>query len=176
VTSPTVISGLVNGLRYYVSVRAYNEIGWGDPSVVEGATPAIPPTMPLNFTTTFTSSNDSLLITWSPPQSDGGTALTGYALYWTASNGLVGTSFVDPDMSSFTIHDVAFGTRYTISIVAQNGVGSSANLTTFIAIPASPPPSPFWSFYLVPLAFVGILLCTFLILMATDRHRRSRRS
>jgi hypothetical protein len=174
VASPARISGLTNGILYLVSVRAYNEVGWGNPSVERGVTPAVPPSPVSNFTAIFASGNDSLLITWSPPQYDGGSALNGYTIHWTSTSGVVGTTFVDSATFELILTGVALGAKYTISITAQNDVGSGLPLSITAPVPSSTSNSMNWAPYAVPIAFVGIMVATFLILLLVGRRLRSR--
>jgi hypothetical protein len=176
VHSPTTVTGLANGVLYLVSVRALNAVGWGDPSEFRGVTPAVPPSPAVGFTATFISSNDSLLVTWSPPLSDGGAAVDGYTLQWAATNGLTGTSFVGASTLEFTIKGVALGAKYTISITPQNSVGTGLTLAIVIPIPVAPPVPPIWAPYILPIGFFVIMLCTFLILLTIGRHMRSRKA
>lgn len=171
--SPTYLSGLTNGVRYYVSVRAMNEIGFGKPCPVEGSTPAEPPSPPVGYKALFESSNDTLTVSWSEPVSDGGSNITGYELYWTSTSGVVGRTFVAPTLSRYSIPSASFGSTYTISISAMNGVGSGQNVTFAATIPQQSTPGGPLSTYLVPLEFLGIMLVTLFILVGLGRLVRS---
>ena len=75
-TSATV-TGLTNGLSYQLQVQATNAVGTGPLSALSAA--VIPATVPTAPTIgTATRGNASVVVTWTAPTSDGGSAITGY--------------------------------------------------------------------------------------------------
>ena len=76
-TTSCTFSGLTNGTRYTFSVVATNAVGDGLPGT-GSVTPATVPTAPTNVTAV--GGNATAIVTWSPPTSDGGAALTSYVV------------------------------------------------------------------------------------------------
>jgi hypothetical protein len=97
-----------------------------------------PPGPPLNVTAT--TGNLSATITWSPPASDGGSAITSYTV--TASPGGQ-TMTVSGSSFSATFSGLMQGTSYTFSVVANNSNGAGtasapSNQITAITVPSAP--------------------------------------
>ena len=69
-------AGMSNGTTYYFRVLAHNAAGWGPASAVVNATPRTVPTEP-RFLTATPGAN-SVNLSWQPPSSDGGAAITAY--------------------------------------------------------------------------------------------------
>jgi titin len=78
-------TNVINGNTYYYTVRAINIIGEGAQSYEKSALPKGPPTAPYNLQA---HTGDSYVnITWSPPTSNGGAAITNYSIYRGLSSG-----------------------------------------------------------------------------------------
>jgi len=131
-TSAT-LSGLTNGTSYSVTVTAVNSDGESVPSAAVSGTPAVPATAPgpVQNLVAVSGSNGSSAVSWSAPASNGGSAITGYQVYY----GIVGSSlslFATVTVTSVTITGMTNDEVYNISIIAVNSVGSSP-------APANPP-------------------------------------
>ena len=88
--------------------------------------------------------NDTLEVSWRAPYSDGGSAITGYAVQWKAATG----SWDAPaDVSSTTItartaHTITgatYGVPYTVRVLATNDIGDGAPSAEQTAAPQAPP-------------------------------------
>jgi hypothetical protein len=94
------------------------------------------PTTPDTPTITATSTGDgTVTISFTPPESDGGAAITGYTAR--AYNGIA-TTTASNTSSPVTITGLQNGTPYTITLIATNSVGNSIPTTPFIATPEAP--------------------------------------
>jgi len=109
----TTIDGLVNGTAYKVRVSAVNALGPGPSATSAYATPRTPsaPSAPQGFT--LTPEDGGIALSWSTPADDGGRAIDGYYLEYSAD----GTSWSSIGGSYFgyaiTILGLSNGTTYT---------------------------------------------------------------
>ena len=129
------VTGLANGTPYTFTVVATNGVGSGpasSPSVP--VSPLAAPSAPTAVSAT--PSDSSALVSWEPPTSDGGVAITGYVV----------TSSPDSKTCSTTgallcsVTGLANGTPYTFTVVATNGVGSGPASSP--SVPVSPLAAP----------------------------------
>ncbi len=139
----TTITGLTNGVRYDVQVRAINIVLEGDwsPSATLTATPAKP------LAPTLAPGNEKIRVSWVAPD-DNGAAITDYDVRyketsvsgWTdAIQGLI----TDGTGASMTIDVLINGTSYDVQVRAFNSVGwsdwsPSASATPTDQKPATP--------------------------------------
>jgi fibronectin type 3 domain-containing protein len=132
-TSAT-FTGLTNGTVYTFAVNARSSAGAG-PAVSATATPLTTPGVPAGFTATR--GNGQVTLSWSPPSSNGGSAITGYAI--AQSPGTASTA--STSATSIVMTGLTNGTSYGFQVAAINaaGTGSAASAT---ATPASAPAAP----------------------------------
>jgi titin len=115
------ISDLENGTPQVVRVVANNQIGASvsTPEVV--VTPGRVADAVTNVTAT--TGVGSLTISWTEPENDGGSPITGYAVTLTPGGKTCKTTAED---TSCEIAGLTLGTSYVAKVVAINGVGTSA--------------------------------------------------
>ena len=125
-TTPwTRITGLANGTSYAVVVRAKNSVGagpwsddgWGTPVAAASAPrqPALP---------TVVVGDGSLTVSWNPP-ADGGSAITGYDVWYRPTSSGSYTE-LRTTATSITISSLTNGTSYGVFVRAKNSVGVGA--------------------------------------------------
>jgi hypothetical protein len=137
-TTDQLVTGLVNGTAYDVSVVATN--GAGDGPAVNGAgTPRTVPSAPANLT--VTPKAGELDLSWSAP-ADGGSPITGYTATVTPHGG---TALAPHTLAASSTSDaftgLTNGTAYNVSVVASNVVGDST-AATGAATPRTTPGAP----------------------------------
>ena len=130
------VSGLKNGTAYTFEVRAVNSAGKGAASSTS-ATPVAPATVPGTVENLSATPGDGqVVLSWSAPSSDGGSAITGYEARldgstWEAVSG-------GADTRSQAVSGLTNGTEYTFEIRAVNSVGKGPASSTS-ATPATVP-------------------------------------
>jgi uncharacterized repeat protein (TIGR02543 family) len=128
-TSCTV-TGLSDGTSYTFTVTATNGVGTSSASSASSSiSTASRPGAPVNVSASVGDSGQSV-ISWDPPSTNGGSAITGYTV--TASNSSTCTTTT---ATTCTITGLADGTTYTFTVTATNAIGtsnasSSASTTT----------------------------------------------
>jgi Fibronectin type III domain len=131
------ISGLTDGTSYGFEVVAANAIGPSSPGEGPPATVLGPPAAPSGLTIVSVSADGSQVdLSWNPPSSDGGSAITGYTA--TASPGDESCTTVT---TSCSVSGLTDGDPYTFVVVATNALGSSPQSNAVSSAPSSPPPA-----------------------------------
>jgi len=111
--------GLQNGRGYYYQVSAVNRMGEGELSEGVNATPIAPPSAPRNVQAV--QEKDGILLTWDPPEDDGGSQIT---LYKILRDG-VDYAAVPGNTTEFLDENVSAGKSYRYSVKAVNDAGTS---------------------------------------------------
>jgi hypothetical protein len=135
--SPLTVTGLTNGTAYTFTVTATNAAGTGTASAASlSITPAVVPNAPTGVTAV--SGDGQATVSFIPPASNGGSAITSYTV--TANPG---GKTVTGSGSPLTVTGLANGTAYTFTVTATNGVGTGTASTASAAVtPATEPGAP----------------------------------
>ncbi len=141
----TTVTGLTNGVSYNFAVAAHNSAGTGEMSTVVSATPAATATNPGAPTELNATAGDGqVLLSWNPPANNGGTAVTGYLIYWgtdpSSSDGPIsttGTSYLHEGLENGQV------LYYRVSAVNAVGEGdpseiASATPSGSLSLPSAP--------------------------------------
>ena len=142
-SSPITVTGLTNGNSYTFTVTATNGIGTGPAS---GASKAVvPATVPRAPSVgTATAGNARATVTFSPPSSDSGSAITSYRV--TAHDSTTpgnGGQTRSGKGSPLTVTGLTNGDSYTFTVTATNGVGTGpASGSSNAVVPATVPGVP----------------------------------
>ena len=121
-------SGLTNGTALTFTVMAINSVGNSTASSASASvTPATTATAPRDVSAT--PGNESAVVTWNAPSSNGGAAVTGYIV--TPSSGSAQTV---GNVLTATFNGLANGTALTFTVVAVNNSGNSASSAPSLAV------------------------------------------
>src|SRR5947199_302794 len=135
--------GLTNGVTYYYQVNAVNNVGEGPKSNEASATPtapATPPGAPQGLGAT--AGDATVTLTWSAPNSNGGSPITNYRIYrGTSSNGETLKATIG-NVLTYTDTTVTNGVTYYYQVSAVNGAGEGPRSNEASATPSPPPPPP----------------------------------
>ena len=139
--SPLVVTGLTNGDTYTCTVTATNAVGTSAPSGASNEfVPATVPDVPAGAVAT--TGNGSASVGFSPPASDGGAAITGYAATCGSADGGA-TGNTSGLASPLVVTGLTNGHTYTCTVTATNSVGTSAPSEASNAfVPATVPDLP----------------------------------
>jgi hypothetical protein len=138
VSSPLVISGLVNGTTYQVRIRAVNAVGVGAESDAASGIPVATPGVPSIDSVTAGDGQLSVAFT---AGSDGGSAITNYE--YSTDDGATWTARSPVSVSSpLVISGLDNGTTYQVRIRAVNAVGVGAESDAASGIPVAAPVDP----------------------------------
>ena len=139
-TSAT-ITGLVNGVRYWVRVAAVNEVGTGATSEPVEGTPATRPGPPQSVSATR--GDGSLDVIWAEPAESGGLPVTGYRVQWRSGDqSFSAARELEAAGNSATVPGLASGTAYWVRVAAVTEVGAGAWSAEATDTPASLPDPP----------------------------------
>ena len=139
------LSGLTGNTAYDVAASLDETFASGVKTAAFTTSPTKPgKTRSVDVTT---SGNGTLFITWQAPDSDGGSAITGYKVQWKSGTQSFGG---DPSrehttgdsIPNYLITGLSNGTEYTVRVIAVNAVGDGPPSDTTTGTPVGPPDAP----------------------------------
>jgi large repetitive protein len=133
-------AGLINGQIYFYKVSALNAIGESSLSNEVSVTPATLPSVPLNLTAT--AGNSKVILTWSAPSSNGGSAITGYKVYQGTASGAETLLMALDNVLTFESTGLINGQAYYYKVSASNAVGEGPRSTETSVVPVTTPSAP----------------------------------
>jgi fibronectin type 3 domain-containing protein len=132
----TTVSGLTAGASYTFLVSAANEAGSSPDSEPSNAvTPGSelePPGVPTGVTAS--ARNQGAVVSWSAPESDGGSAITGYRITPYVGSTAQATTTVAGTETAATVDSLTNGTSYTVTVTALNAIGPGPDSTATTAV------------------------------------------
>ena len=118
IESPIIVKGLNNGTAYTFTVKAINNAGTG--FVSKSSNSVIPATVPgTPIIGVATPGNTEVSVSFTPPNHDGGSAITGYTVV-SEPGGIIQTGTESP----ITVNGLTNGVAYTFIVRAFNAVGN----------------------------------------------------
>ena len=138
-------SGLINGLTYYVVVRAVNAVGSGNTTEPMEAVPRSVPYPPFDLKLVG-ATNDSLNVNWSAPSETGGSLFLTYVLNYSVAGSSNWSTIAGITGTSWNISGLRPGINYTVRVAAANDLGdgefsSPVTLWTLSSAGSGGPPS-----------------------------------
>ncbi|MGA1822354.1 MAG: fibronectin type III domain-containing protein [Thermoplasmatota archaeon] len=116
------ITGLINGVEYFIGITAFNTAGEGPMTEIISAIPMILSSKPLNLNAT--GGDGFVNLQWDYPENDGGSPIWMYHIYRNDSSGsFIRIKMIDAAGRSYTDTGVMNGMRYSYRMRAENGVG-----------------------------------------------------
>jgi hypothetical protein len=145
-TSACTVTGLTNGTPYFFKVAAINAVGTGDySSASSGVTAMTVPGAPTGVA--GTPGNTEVVVSWTAPGSNGGSAMTGYQVQVaTSAGGTYSNAAGCPTSStatSCTSTGLANGTQYFFKAAAINAVGTGVYSSASSGVTPAPTPGSF---------------------------------
>jgi hypothetical protein len=142
--SPLTVTGLINGDSYTFRVTASNWAGSSTASAASNTVVPAPtvPDVPTNVRAT--AGDTQAMISFDPPDTDGGDAITGYwVVAHDATNFDNGGQIASAANTSVTVTGLTNGDSYTFTVIATNAVGASGpSLASAAVTPAGLPGAP----------------------------------
>jgi hypothetical protein len=134
-SSPIIVTGLINGVTYTFTMTAANSIGISDKSNVSSF--VVPATIPSTPVITSVTAGDSQINVFFRIPINGGSIISNYRV--TSSGGQIANGTTSP----ITVTGLTNNTSYTFTMLATNAIGNSLVSNTSLSIkPVGAPPVP----------------------------------
>lgn len=135
-----VDAGLVNGMQYIYYVTAYTDVTESTPSTAVDVTPYGLPGRVLNLT--VLASDGEVTLTWSPPDTDGGSQITKYKVFCGEGDaGSITYLTQIGNVTTFTHTGLENGVAYFYQVTAVNAAGEGQVSLRVSAMPLGLPGS-----------------------------------
>lgn len=132
---------VVNGVRYYYAISAVNIKGEGNRCDPASAMPGFPPTAPLGLTAIANGAGIDL--SWQPPASNGGVAITSYSVYRGSRLGEeVFLATVNFPYATYSDGPIRNGSKLVYYVTATNVIGESPASNEAVVTPNGAPGAP----------------------------------
>lgn len=131
---------VTNGQDYYYQVSAVNSLGTGQRSNEVNSKPVTVPSIPLDFQVTC--GNKYVYMSWSPPESDGGSQITKYLIHRRSEEDNGTFTITVADVLFYNDTDVTNGITYFYRISASNSIGAGTLTGESSTTPATTPSEP----------------------------------
>ena len=128
-------TNLTNGQTYYYVVKAINQEGESVYSSEVFGTPMTVPSPPRNLTAI--AGDGFVLLTWDPPQDDGGTPIELYMIYRSNSSSTDFVNIINTTQTSYNDTSVSNDQEYLYYVLAVNTMGASSPSPHVNATPTS---------------------------------------
>ncbi|NQW59786.1 fibronectin type III domain-containing protein, partial [bacterium] len=142
-TASQIVTSLINGTTYTFKVAAVNEAGTSSYVTSLGYTPRTVPDAPTSVTATADSTG-GVAVSWSPPEFNGGSAITDYTVQSCLNTTCSTLVRAASTSTSATVTGLTKGTLYTFQVAAVNiaGTGLFAKAIGSGATPRAVPGTP----------------------------------
>jgi hypothetical protein len=131
-SSPISVSGLTANTSYTFTVTATNSYGTSNASSASNSiTTATTPGTPTSVTVSDPGTDGYATVSWTAPASNGGSAITDYAVQYSSNSGSSWTTFSDgtSTSTSATVTGLTIGTAYIFRVAAVNAIGTGSYST-----------------------------------------------
>jgi len=136
-----VVTGLVNGVAYSVTVAGTNAAGTGAVSAAANVTPRTVPGAPTGVVSA--PANASAVVSWRAPADNGGAAINSYIVTTHGPAPLPGPQTVLAQATTASVGGLVNGNSYTFTVSATNVAGTGAdsapsNAVVPLTVPGQP--------------------------------------
>lgn len=169
------ITGLTNGLEYFIGVSAINTAGEGPMTGILSAVPMVLSSKPLNINAT--PGDGFVNLQWEYPENDGGSSIWMFHIFRTDSDGnFVRIKMIDASARSYTDLGVKNGIEYSYRMRAENGVGIGEWSETVNAKPTAEveEKSDLGMYIIGAGVFLGVIIAAVSIFILAETGRRKR--
>jgi hypothetical protein len=125
------VDSLTNGDPYKFTVTAANAVGTSTSLPSKAITPATTPGAPTIVSAEPGKSKGTVVVTFDPPTSDGGSNITRYTVICPSPPNNKVKATGKPTLSSITVTDLKSGTNYTFEVYATNAMGNGTPSSAF---------------------------------------------